>query len=311
MPKKIYQEGKKKLSPLVKQVWESKIKQTPSKNKHISYSSISTYNKCPKLWELQYLRNAVPFTQNIYTCFGTAMHETMQEWLTVMYYDTAKAANDMNLKDLLYANMVKAYKSGKAQMSHQHFSTQEELTQFWIEGTHILEWLKKKRAAYFSTKTMMLAGVETLLYHEIRPGVMFKGLVDLVFYNKNTDTWTIMDIKTSTSGWRDNQKKNPNLTAQVILYKEFFSKQFNIPVEKIEVEYFIVKRRVPKDAEFAAMQKRVQQFSPTSGPRKTKDVLVQMNKFISEVVGEDGQYRDQDYKCKNPFGKCEHCSPYL
>jgi hypothetical protein len=91
----------------------------------------------------------------------------------------------------------------------------------------------------------MLAGVETLLYQELRPGVMFKGLIDLVFYNKYLDEWTIIDIKTSTSGWRDQQKKNPNLTAQVILYKEFFSKQFGIPKDKINVEYFIVKRRVP------------------------------------------------------------------
>lgn len=312
MPKKIYQEGKnKKINPLVKEVWESKIKQSPSKNKHISYSSISTYNKCPKLWELQYLRNAVPFTQNIYTTFGTAFHETLQEWLTVMYHDTAKAAMDMNLKDLLYANMIKAYKSGKAIMGHEHYSSQEEMTQFWIEGNHILEWIKKKRTAYFSTKNMKLAGVETLLYQEIRPGVMFKGLIDLVFYHPNDDSWTIMDIKTSTSGWRDNQKKNPNLTAQVILYKEFFAKQFGIDKSKINVEFFIVKRRVPKDAEFASMQRRVQEFTPNDGPRKTKQVIDSMNRFISDVIDENGEYKDQEYKCKNPFGKCEHCSPFL
>lgn len=301
----------KKLKGKVKEVWESKLKQSPSKNKHISYSSISTYNKCPKLWELQYLRGEIPFTQNIYTCFGTAMHETIQEWLTVMYHDKAKTAMDMNLKDLLYANMVKAYKQGKAQMGHEHFSSQEELTQFWLEGTHILEWLKKKRGSYFSTKSMMLAGVETLLYQEIRPGVMFKGLVDLVFYHPNNDTWTIMDIKTSTSGWRDSQKKNPNLTAQVILYKEFFAKQFGIEKDKVNVEYFIVKRRVPKDAEFASMQKRVQEFRPNDGPRKTKQVIEQMNKFISDVVDPDGEYIDKEYKCTNPFGRCEHCSPFL
>ena len=301
----------KKLKGKVKEVWESKLKQTPSKNKHISYSSISTYNKCPKLWELQYLRGAIPFTQNIYTCFGTAMHETIQEWLTVMYHDSVKAANEINLHDLLYANMIKAYKSGKAQMGHEHFSSQEEMTQFWIEGKHILDFLVKKRAAYFSTKTMMLSGVETLLYQEIRPGVVFKGLVDLVFYHPTVDRWTIMDIKTSTSGWRDSQKKNPNLTAQVILYKEFFAKQFNIDKDKIDVEFFIVKRRVPKDAEFASMQKRVQEFSPNAGPRKTKQVLEQMNRFISDVVDENGEYIDKEYKCTNPFGKCEHCSPFV
>ena len=190
------------------------------------------------------------------------MHETMQSWLEVLFHNKVKDANSMDLHSLLYDNMIKAYKSGKAQNGYEHFSTQEELTQFWIEGKHILDFLTKKRAAYFSTKNMQLAGIETLLYQEIRPGVVFKGLVDLVFYHPETDRWTIMDIKTSTSGWRDNQKKNPNLTAQVVLYKEFFAKQFNVEKDKIDVQFFIVKRRVPKDAEFASMQKRVQEFSP-------------------------------------------------
>ena len=301
----------KKLKGLVKKVWESKIKQRPSKYKHISYSSLSTYNKCPKLWELQYLRGEVPFKQNIYTCFGTAMHETIQEWLTVMYHDKVKAANDINKHQLLYSNMIKAYKQGKAQNGHEHFSNQDELTKFWIDGKHILDFLEKKRGGYFSTRNMMLAGVETLLYQEIKPGVVFKGLVDLVFYHPNTDRWTIMDIKTSTSGWRDAQKKNPNLTAQVILYREFFAKQFGIDKDKIEVEFFIVKRRVPAEAEFASMQKRVQEFRPNAGPRKTKQIITSMNKFIDEVIDENGEYIDKDYKCTNPFGKCEHCSSFL
>ena len=44
MPKKIYPDRVKlKANPLVKEVWESKIKQSPSKNKHISYSSLSRH----------------------------------------------------------------------------------------------------------------------------------------------------------------------------------------------------------------------------------------------------------------------------
>lgn len=301
----------KKLKGDVKRVWESKIKQSPSKNKHISYSSVSTYNKCPKLWEAQYLRKTIPFKQNIYTCFGTAMHETMQSWLEVLFHDKVKNANEMDLDKLLYDNMIKAYKQGKAQNGHEHFSTQDELTQFWLDGKHILEFLKKKRNAYFTTKTMQLAGIETLLYQEIKPGVVFKGLVDLVFYHPTVDRWTIMDIKTSTSGWRDNQKKNPNLTAQVILYKEFFAKQFGIDKEKIDVQFFIVKRRVPAEAEFASMQRRVQEFSPNAGPRKTKQVLDSMNKFISEVLDENGEYIDQTYQCNSPLGKCENCADVL
>lgn len=140
---------------------------------------------------------------------------------------------------------------------------------------------------------------------------MFKGLVDLVFYHPNDESWTIIDIKTSTSGWRDKQKKNPNLTAQVILYKEFFAKQFGVDKDKINVEFFIVKRRVPAEAEFAIMQRRVQEFRPNAGPRKTKQVMSQMNNFIADVIDEEGEYIDKEYKCTNPFGKCEHCSPFL
>jgi hypothetical protein len=297
----------KKLKGKAKQVWESKIKQKPSENKHISYSAISTYQKCPKAWQLLYRDKVVPFTQNTYLVFGTAMHETIQEWLRVLYEESVKAATDLDLNTLLYDNMIKAYKSSKAQNGHEHFSTSEQLNEFWTDGRHILEWLKKERTAYFSTKNMQLVGIETLLYQDLKPGVKFKGLIDLVFYYPNTDTWTIMDIKTSTRGWNDDAKKDIKLTAQVILYKEFFSRQFDIPKDKINLEYFVVKRRVPKDTEFASMRRRVQTFTPNDGPRKTKQVLDGLYKFLDEVLDESNEYLQGDFQCNSPIGKCNEC----
>ena len=294
----------------MKVVWESKIKQRPSKLTHISYSSISTYNKCPKLWDMQYRKKVVPFTQNIYTTFGTAFHETLQTYLEVLYHNSVKEANEMDINKLLYDNMIKAYRSGKAVNGHEHYSTADELNQFWLDGKHILDFIKKKRGVYFGTKNTMLAGVETLLYQNLKPGVVFKGLVDLVFYHPDTEEWTVVDIKTSTRGWNDTQKKNPNLTAQVVLYKEFFAKQFNIDRDKVNVEFFIVKRRVPKDAEYASMQRRVQEFRPNAGPRKTKQVLESMNNFLTNVLDSNGKFIDKDHECKSPLGKCDNCMQF-
>ena len=59
------------------------------------------------------------------------------------------------------------------------------------------------------------------------------------------------------------------------------------------------------------MQKRVQQFSPSSGPRKTKEIISTLDKMLSEVLDDDANFIDKDYKCTNPFGKCEHCQPFL
>ncbi len=186
----------KKLTKIVKEVWESKIKQSPKTNKHISYSQLSSFATCEKQWYLTYVKRLAPYQPSIYAVFGTAMHETIQSWLEVLYHDKVKTANEIDLDALLYENMIKAYKGQKAQNAHEHFTNQEEMNMFFLDGKHILNFLKKKRGGYFSTKGVYLAGIETLLYQELRPGVVFTGLIDLVFYDERVDEWTIMDIKT-------------------------------------------------------------------------------------------------------------------
>ena len=76
--KKIYPDRKVlKADPLVKEVWESKIKQSPKSNKHISYSQLSSFSSCQRQWYLQYVRKLAPYQPSIHATFGTAMHETM------------------------------------------------------------------------------------------------------------------------------------------------------------------------------------------------------------------------------------------
>ena len=304
MPKKIYPEGTKpEKNPLVKEVWESKLKQKPSQNKHISYSQLSSFANCQRQWYLQYVKKLAPYQPSIHAAFGTAMHETIQTWLEVLYHDKVKTANEMD-----YDNLIKSYKMNKALNGHEHFSTSEELNSFWLDGKHILDFLKKKRGGYFSTKHTKLAGVETLLYQELRPGVKFKGFIDLVFYNELSQEWTIVDIKTSTSGWNDYAKKDDKKIAQILLYKEFFSKQFDVPIDKINVEYFILKRRVPKDAEFASMQKRVQEFRPPSGKMKRGQAISLMNNFVQTAIDKNGEYVDREYPTSPSKWGCNFCA---
>ena len=296
----------KKIPSQVKLVQESYIKQS-KKNKHISYSQLQNFATCPKKWQLTYVRKIVAFTPSIHMTFGTAMHETIQSWLDTIYNGKIKDANAMDLDALLYENMIKAYKSGRAQNGHQNFTTPDELRQFWLDGKHILKFLKSKRGGYFSTKNTYLAGIETLLYQELKPGVFFKGFIDLVFYNETIDRWTIVDIKTSTKGWSAEQKKDTKTQSQLLLYKEFFSKQFNIPIEKIDVEYFIVKRRVPVEADFAAMQRRVQEFRPASGPRKIKGAIALMDNFVNKALDSNGNYVTEDLEPTPSKDNCRFC----
>lgn len=297
----------KKIPKAVRQVQESSIKQSPKSNKHISYSQLSTFANCQKQWYWTYVKKLAPYQPSIHAVFGTAMHETIQSWLDVLYNDKVKTANEMDLDSMLYDNMIKAYKAQRAMSGHENFSTSDEMQLFWLDGKHILNFLKKKRGGYFTTKGVYLAGIETLLYQQLRPGVMFKGFIDLVFYDERVDRWKIVDIKTSTSGWNKFAKNDDKRKSQILLYKEFFSKQFDIPVEKIDVEYFILKRKVPVEAEFASMQKRVQEFRPTDGPRKMKQAVNLMENFVHEAVSMDGEYIEKEYPTNPSKSACMFC----
>ena len=91
-------------------------------------------------------------------------------------------------------------------------------------------------------------------------------------YHEATDTFKIIDIKTSTEGGTIMLKKMKNKQFQLLLYKQYFSEQYGIPLDKIEIEFFIVKRKVLDLDDEKLMSPyqayRVQQFTPPSGKIK-------------------------------------------
>ena len=79
---------------------------------------------------------------------------------------------------------------------------------------------------------------------KLKKNVGFIGYIDLVILHKPTNTLKIIDIKTSTRGCKKYQKADKNKTDQLLLYKSFYSRQFDMPLDRIDVEYFIVKRKL-------------------------------------------------------------------
>ena len=51
--------------------------------KNISYSQYSQWATCPHRWKLLYIDDKREFAGNIHTLFGTAMHETLQEYTRI------------------------------------------------------------------------------------------------------------------------------------------------------------------------------------------------------------------------------------
>lgn len=279
----------------------------PTDKKQVSYSQVSTYWKCPHQWYLTYGKKLFPYQGSIHTVFGTSLHETIQLWLQVMYNESIKKAQSLDLNQMLLDKMYENYKIELGKNNNIHFTNKEELEQFYLHGVDIIDFLKKKRSSYFSPTSSYLIGCEIPLFHEIKQPIHLKGFIDLVIYDTVADKYTIIDIKTSTRGWSDYDKKNDKKTAQLLFYKEFFSRQFNVDIDRINVEFFILKRILPENTEF--LPKRLQRFAPSSGKIKTGKALSQLLDFLNEAFDSNGEIVDKEYKKVPSKFNCGFC-PY-
>ena len=128
--------------------------------KSISYSQLSMYSSCPKKWALQYRDGHKIYAPSINMTFGTAIHETVQKYLHTMYEESGVQADKINLEELFEERFREAYAKEYASNKNVHFSGPEEMREFFDDGIAILEFVKKQRGEYFTSKGWYLVGIE-------------------------------------------------------------------------------------------------------------------------------------------------------
>lgn len=277
-----------------------------AENKTVSFSQYSIYKNCQHQWYLNYVKKLQPFKPSIHLIFGTAFHETLQNYLQVMYDTSATEADKIHLPTYFKTKLIELYKENS---EAGHFSTPEELNEFYEDAIAILDFFKRNRGLFFSKKKTKLVGIEIPIMAPLLEGyetIKMKGFIDLVIYDEDLDKYKIYDIKTSTRGWSDYEKKDQTKINQILLYKRFFSMLKGVPEDKIDVEFFIVRRRINESLEYAPG--RVQQWTPANGVKKVKDAVEDIQNFVKDVFTIDGEYIEKNYP-KN-INKCKFC-PYL
>jgi hypothetical protein len=299
--------AKKKLSEV-----ELKIKnyQPPEINysfqRSVSYSQFSMWSKCPHQWYLTYIEKKQPYQASIHTVFGTAFHETLQQYITVMYEQSGAAADKMDLESLFQERFREVY-ANEYKAAGTHFTNAEEMADFFDDGIAMLKWIKARRNKIFTIRRMKLLGIELPLLLKVANNIYYKAFIDFALYDEDLNKVYIYDIKTSTRGWSDSEKRDDQKTAQVLLYKEYFAKQFGWDVEQIEVEFFIVKRKIYEKAEYPIP--RVQSFKPASGKTKRRQTIEHFEDFIKDCFDEFGKPQIKSYIKNIGESACKWC-PY-
>jgi hypothetical protein len=307
---------KKKVPSIVKQMREFNPPPIDySYQKNISYSQFSLFHDCPKRWSLHYKEGHKVFNSSIHTVFGTALHEVLQHYLDIMYEKSGAEADRINTSELFQDTLREEYKKQYKANKNQHFSNPVELRQFYDEGIEIIRDFSKNRSKHFTKRGWWLVGCEIpvqLNPDKDRPNVIYKGFLDVVMYHEPTDSFKIIDIKTSRSGWFKKEKSDELKQFQLILYKKYLAEIFNIDPKKISIEYFIVKRQLYESEDYVI--RRIQNFAPPSGKTKMKRAGIAVQNFIDGAFEYNGKYKEVEHipvendKCKwCPYHKTHLC----
>lgn len=288
-----------------KKLIESRIIRDKNDKKTISYTEYSKFMECPHHWSLHYAHKLYPFTSNINSIFGSAMHDTLQNYLNILYSTTAKAADEFKSELFLEERMKFHYQQEKEKNKGQDFSNIEEFSEYYEDGVEIIRYFKKKRKLYFDSKNFELIGCEIpILYKLDHPILYFYGFLDVVLYDKTSGKIIIIDFKTSKSGWRDYQKKNEIKISQLVLYKKYFSEQYGIDIDKIEIQYIILKRKIPEVSDWPIP--RISKFTPSSGKPTVNKALKNVEHFISSCFTDQGE-DILEPMIKKPGDACKFC----
>jgi len=282
-----------------------------TKQKHVSFSQMNVYRGCNYRWKLEYKDGLRKFTSSSHTTFGTAMHETLQGYLDVLYNESEQKADDLDLYTIFKNFFIKEYEKQVKDNEDEHYMTRSDFEEFYEDGLQIIESFKAERHLHFFKDKIHLVGCEvplTITPDDDISNVYYIGYLDVVLYNETTNKFKIIDIKTSTSGWFKWAKEDETKQFQLLLYKRFFSQQYGVPEDDIEIEFFILKRKLWKNSKYP--QNHIQLFDPPSGLMKTNAAHNAMNSFINECFDGKGEYKQERDFEKNPSKKsCMFC-PY-
>lgn len=274
-----------------------------NEKKHVSFSQFRCWIKCPHKFYLDQVKGLKQFEDSINTCFGTAIHETFQTYLKILYTENVKKADELNL--YIFFKEIFERELKKTEIKY----TEDEYTEFCFDGEDIIKEFTETaiRIKHFPREKYEFIDIELEVEMPIKNNINFVAYMDLVLKEKSTENIKIIDFKTSSVGWNDSMKDDFSKISQLLLYKAFYSKKYNITLNKINIEFFILKRKLYEGVNYP--QSRIQKFTPPNSNPIIVDTINYFIQFLDECFKTDGTFiEDVEKYPKNPGERKKNCT---
>jgi len=268
--------------------------------KHISYSEWKNWHICPYYHKLTYIDKVTQFEGNIFTAFGKALHTVCEFTLTSPEKYREAGAIDALVKEQ-FLKELKALPEEEQQRAKRDFKLKEWL----VSGLEIVPDLYRCLTEKFGKlgEDWEVLAAEEQLYEPITEFTEaeknFKGFIDLVVMSKKDKKVHLIDWKTCSWGWKREKKSDKILAYQLVFYKHFYARKYEVSPKDIDCHFVLLKRtaKVGKKAEFVRV---------TAAKKRTTDALNTLTKALHNINQQNYiKNRTACTNCKDRFGTCE------
>lgn len=270
----------------------------PTGKPHVSFSEVKCWKECSFRHKLMYIDKIELGEPSPYLPFGTAVHAGCESLIESKQIDRDRIVAEFK-EAWLQSNFDDPTWIAKQPGWYKH-----EPVDKWVEWANnmwndVLEFLDGEFPGWEIFKA------EEELYEDIEDmDAKFKGFVDGVLKVPNKKgtghLYWIIDWKTAQSyGWKREKKQDILMTAQLILYKHFWSKKHGVPLEDIRCGFILLKR--------GAKPGKICELVPVSvGPKSLEKAVKIVRSMISTV--RKGMYlKNRDACGFCPYKGTPHC----
>ena len=247
----------------------------PTNKPHVSFSEIKCWKECAYRHKLTHIDKIDVFEPSPYLDFGTAVHEGCETILENRTVDRDKLLTDI-----------------KSAWKEHGFEDPEWYSKMpgWYKHEPVDTWCSWAENMWNEVPQFLddtfpgweYVAAEEMLYEPIEnKDLKFKGYIDGIIKvpkkkGSGYNYW-IIDWKTAQAyGWRRSKKQDILMTAQLILYKHFWSKKHSIELKDIRCGFILLKR--------GGKPGRVCELVTVSvGPKSLEKGIKMMNSMVSSV----------------------------
>lgn len=265
---------------------------------HVSYSEWMLWRQCQQRWKLDFVDGHRSKVVGVHMDFGTVIHGTIER-LRCRRPDPALTIDDH----------VRSFRSSFEALYNEHrplYRDPVPTMEFFLEaGETILRRFHECRE---------LAEAEVVYNeHELfepidRSDVSlnFKGFIDMVIKTKDARGKTILyvcDFKTCSWGWGRDKRQDKDLHFQILLYKHFLCKKFDLDPKLVRTAFVLLKKRPRKD------DSPVEFLPISAGPVSVQRALDELDADIGSMnrAVTTGTFVKNRNACINDFGeRCPH-----